>query len=79
MLIHLARLDKEFSWWLASALSFAGYADETLHWLANAIDLGFVNHRFFSKIDPFLATLRGDSLFEALMESAKKKQLAFEI
>jgi serine/threonine protein kinase len=78
-LIDLARLDKEFSWWLASAFSFAGYADETLHWLANAIDLGFVNHRFFSKIDPYLARLRGDPRFKALMERARERQRAFEI
>jgi serine/threonine protein kinase/tetratricopeptide (TPR) repeat protein len=73
----LARQDKEFSWWLAAACSHAGRPDEALHWLANAIDLGFVNHRFFSAIDPFLAALRGDSRFVALMERAREKQRAF--
>jgi hypothetical protein len=33
-----------------------------------------VNHRFFSAIDPFLAALRGDPRFKALMERARQKQ-----
>jgi hypothetical protein len=75
----LAKLDKEFSWWLAAACSHAGETEEALHWLANSIDLGFVNHRFFSAIDPFLAALRGDTRFEALMERAREKQRAFGV
>ncbi|MGA2631249.1 MAG: protein kinase [Terriglobia bacterium] len=75
----LARLDKEFSWWLAAACSHCGMTEEALHWLANSIDLGFVNHRFFSTIDPFLAMLRGDPRFEALIERAREKQRAFEV
>jgi tetratricopeptide (TPR) repeat protein len=74
-----ARLDKEMSWWLAAGCSFVGEADEALHWLANSIDLGFVNHRFLSVLDPFLAPLRGDPRFEALMERALEKQQSFEV
>jgi serine/threonine protein kinase/tetratricopeptide (TPR) repeat protein len=74
----LASLDKEFSWWLASACSYAGETDEALRWLSNAIDLGFVNERFLATIDPFLAALRGDSRFEALMARAREKQRVFQ-
>jgi TolB-like protein len=74
-----ARQDKEMSWWLAAGCSFVGEVDEALHWLANAIDLGFVNHVFFSTLDPFLARLRGDPRFKALMERAREKQRAFEV
>ncbi len=74
-----ARQDSEMSWWLAAGCSFVGEVDEALHWLANAIDLGFVNHVFFSTMDPFLATLRGNPRFEALMERARQKQQEFGI
>ncbi len=74
----LAMQDKEFSWWLASACSFAGETNEALHWLGNAIDLGFVNHAFFSTIDPFLPPLHGDPRFEALMARAREKQAQLE-
>jgi len=79
VLRDLATLDKEFSWWLASACSFAERPDEALHWLANAIDLGFVNRRYFAEVDPFLAPLRGDPRFQALMARAREKQRAFGI
>jgi TolB-like protein len=75
----LATKDKEFSWWLAAGCSFAGMTDEALDWLSNSIDLGFVNHHFFSTMDPFLAALRGDTRFEALMERAREKQRAFGV
>ena len=74
----VATLDKEFSWWLAAGCSFVGEMDEALHWLANSIDLGFTNHHFFSAIDPFLAKMRGDARFEALMDRARQKQCRFE-
>jgi len=74
-----AMLDKELSWWLAAGCSFVGETDEALHWLANSIDLGFTNHHFFSAIDPFLAKIRGDARFEALIERAREKQQAFDV
>jgi eukaryotic-like serine/threonine-protein kinase len=74
-----AMLDKEMSWWLAAGCSHCGQTEEALHWLAGAIDLGFVNHRFLSTIDPFLAALRGEPRFQALMDRAREKQRAFEI
>jgi serine/threonine protein kinase/tetratricopeptide (TPR) repeat protein len=74
----VARQDKEFSWWLAGGYSFAGEADEALRWLSNSIDLGFLNHHFFSTLDPFFVPLRRDSRFQALMSRAREKQAELE-
>jgi serine/threonine protein kinase len=74
----VARQDKEFSWWLAGGYSFAGEADEARRWLSNSIDLGFLNHYFFSTLDPFFVPLRGDSRFLALMDRARKLQAELE-
>ena len=76
--LELAKMDKEFSWWLADSFALMGDTEDALRWLESAIDLGFTNHRFWSEIDPFLAPLRPDPRFQALMNRARDKQLAFE-
>ena len=73
------RIDKEFAWLAAAACASVGDTDDALDWLSAAIDMGFINHRFFAEHDPFLATLRGDPRFEALMDKAREKQRAYEV
>jgi serine/threonine-protein kinase len=68
----------ELSWLVAAASASVGDADEALYWLSRAIDMGFINHRFFAEVDPLLAKLRGDSRFEQLMEQAREKQREIE-
>jgi len=77
-LLELARMDKEFSWWLTDSFALMGDTDNALRWLESAIELGFVNHRFWSEIDPFLAPLRTEPRFQALMSRARERQRAFE-
>jgi len=73
-----AERDKEMSWSLADCLAAVGETDQALRWLANAIELGFVNHRFLSSRDPFLAPLRGNPRFEAPMDQARERQRALQ-
>jgi serine/threonine protein kinase len=73
------RNDKEAAWLGAAACASVGDADEALDWLSAVIDMGFINHRFFAEHDPFLATLRGDPRFDALMDLAREKQRAGEV
>jgi len=69
----------ELTWMAAAACAGIGDTDEALHWLSRAIEMGFINHRFFAEVDPFLAKLRGNPRFEELMERAREKQLEIEI
>jgi hypothetical protein len=71
-------IDNEFSWQVAAAFASVGDVDEALYWLSRAIEMGFINHRFFAEVDPFLANLRGNPRFEELMEQAREKQREVE-
>jgi hypothetical protein len=71
-------MDKELSWFAAIGFASVGETEEALHWLSGAIEMGIINHHFFAEIDPFLAKLRGNSRFEALMERAQVKQREIE-
>ena len=51
-----------------------GDAENALDWLENAIEHGFLNHRFLGEIDPMLAPLCVDPRFQALMARARMQQ-----
>ena len=70
--------DTELTWMLAAASATVGDLDEALYWLSRAIEMGFINRRFFADVDPYLARLRGDPRFEELMERAREKQCAID-
>jgi tetratricopeptide (TPR) repeat protein len=74
-----AKGDKEISWHFADCLALIGDKEGALGWLANSIERGLINDRFFSEYDPFLAPLRGDRRFQALMERAHEKQRTFVV
>ena len=67
--------DKEISWLIADSHAMAGQYDKALHWVRNAVELGFINTRFFANINPNLAPLRNDPHFQMLMEKAGKQQI----
>jgi tetratricopeptide (TPR) repeat protein len=71
-------IDKEMSWMAAAASASIGDHDEAVFWLSRAIEMGFINHRFFAEVDPFLTTLRGDPRFEELMDLVRAKQREIE-
>ena len=73
------RRDFMYSWWIACAYVMVGDADSALDWLENAVELGFVNHRYLSEIDPILAPLRRVPRFQALMARARAKQAELEV
>jgi serine/threonine protein kinase len=76
--LQACRRDFQYSWFVACAYVMLDDADSALDWLENAIELGFLNHRYLAEIDPILAPLRGDPRFQALIARAREKQAELE-
>jgi adenylate cyclase len=77
--VQTCRRDFQYSWWVACAYVMLDDVDTALDWLENAVDLGFLNHRFLGEIDPMLAPLRGDPRFQALIGRARNQQAELEM
>ena len=65
------RRDLEWSYNVAQAFALLDERKEALDWLENAVNRGFINYPFISKLDPFLASIRGEERFQKLMERVK--------
>ncbi|HDT14193.1 MAG TPA: zinc-ribbon domain-containing protein [Candidatus Aminicenantes bacterium] len=77
--VEIARKDCQYSWHLASFYSYLGDIDESLGWLENAVDRGFVNYPFLSEHDRLLASVRGEPRFKTLMERVRREWESFEV
>jgi len=64
---------------LAQGYALAGMTEPALHWLAIAVDRGFINHPFLARHDPLLASLRGDVRFKDLMTIVRGRWQRFEV
>jgi tetratricopeptide (TPR) repeat protein len=69
--ISFLRNDVHACWFVADCFAAARRTDETLDWLARAVEMGFKNYPMLSEMDPFLANLRGELRFERLLASVK--------
>jgi non-specific serine/threonine protein kinase len=74
-----AKNDLHYSTYMAECYALIKEKDKALKWLESAIDRGFINYPFLSRIDPFLENLRGDERFEKLMEDVERRWKAFEV
>jgi tetratricopeptide (TPR) repeat protein len=72
----VALTDEIFPTVIAASLARAGDCDGALEWVGHAVSWGFTNDRFLAEHNRFLAPLRGDPRFEALMDRAREKQRA---
>ncbi len=78
-LIETARTDEWFPNFIAACLARLGDHAGAIEWLERAVGWGFSNHRFLGELSPFLAPLRGDQHFQALLDEARRKQEALDI
>lgn len=58
---------------LTHCLALAGETEDALSWLANTVRIGNVNYPFWSQHNDWVAGLRGDARFEALMKEVKRE------
>jgi TolB-like protein len=58
---------------LAQGYAVAGMPDRALHWLAIAVDRGFINYPFLARHDPFFEGMRGQPGFQKLLESVRER------
>ena len=63
---------------LAQGYALAGMPERALHWLAIAVDRGFINYPFLAQHDPFFGTLRSQPQFQKLMETVRDRWETFE-
>ena len=63
---------------LAGAYARAGDTDNAIRWLEVAIDRGFINHPFLTRVDPSLANLRGEPRFQQLMATVRDRWERFK-
>lgn len=68
-----ADADHDIAYWLATTHAMLDEADEALHWLGRAVDLGNENRNWF-EADPNWDALRSDSRFGELMRRIEDEQ-----
>jgi hypothetical protein len=62
---------------LAGAYARAGDTDNAIRWLEVAVERGFINHPFLTRLDPSLDNLRGKPRFQQLMEAVRERWEGF--
>jgi serine/threonine protein kinase len=72
------RNDTVAIWAFADIYALNGEMEEALKWLEHGLEIGCINHPFLSRLDPYLANLRGGECFQKLMERVKKEWEEFE-
>ena len=75
---RLATAADVFPRMIAQGYALAGIPERALHWLAIAVDRGFINHPFLAQYDPCFANLRGLPQFQQLMEIVRGRWKRFE-
>jgi hypothetical protein len=76
--LESARWDDLFCWWSADCLALVGETDAAIDFVERAVALGIINHPFLTRHEPFLASLREEPRFTALMERVHRAWEMFD-
>jgi TolB-like protein len=72
------RRDHQWSYFVALGLALADAKEESIDWLENAVNKGFINYPLVRR-DPCFDNLRGEERFKKLMERVKYEWEHFEV
>ena len=78
-LLKYCQVDCQVSWHMATFYSYLDDKDQSLVWLNNAVDRGFINYPFLSEHDKLLNNIRGEKGFMELMKKVKLEWENFEV
>ena len=74
----VAKASDVFARFLAEGYAMAGAPEHALHWLAVAVERGYINYPFLARYDPCFEPLRSLPPFQELLEAVRKRWLSFE-
>ena len=77
--LKYCQVDCQISWHMATFYSYLDDKDQSLVWLNNAVDRGFINYPFLSEHDKLLNNVRGEKRFMKLMKKVKHEWENFEV
>ncbi|MBE0653731.1 MAG: hypothetical protein IH594_08030 [Bacteroidales bacterium] len=77
--IKKIRSDLQYSYHVATFYSYLDEKAESVKWLENAINRGFINYPLLSEHDKLLNNIRGEKRFKKLMERVKYEWENFEV
>ena len=71
--------DLQYSYHVATFYAYLDEKEESIKWLENAINRGFINYPLLSEHDKLLNNIRGEERFKKLMERVKYEWENFEV
>jgi hypothetical protein len=63
---------------IAQGYGLVGMSEQALHWLAIAVDRGFINYPSLAEHDPFFEKVRGEPRFQKLLKTVRERWEKFE-
>jgi predicted Zn-dependent protease len=75
---RVAATSDVFARFLAEGYAMAGVGERAIHWLAVAVDRGYINHPFLARYDPCLEQVRSEPRFQQLLKHVRERWLSFE-
>jgi len=78
-LLKTAAQDPQYSYFIAVLYALFNDKGQTLRWLENARDRGFLNYPLLSKHDPFISQFSEDPDFRLFLQRVKQEWESFDL